>query len=148
MVYFCGINNLTELQEKRIKLLQSYPDDAARINSEFMQVKDTIIGKRSPGCTGAQSGCRPEQLPKATTGPEDVQERKRLPRIFYKVEIINDDKTYVELRGDCIYVSPPPHHAFNAEYLNGQIELPKVTTPATMAFFIPPITPMPIYCFT
>jgi hypothetical protein len=127
MFYFCGINNFTELQEKRITLLQSNPGDAARINSEFMQVKDAIIGKRNVSAGYV---------------------KKRLPRISYKVEIISDNTTYVELRGDCIYVSPPPYQAFNAEYLNGQFELPKVDTPATMAFFVPPLTPMPIYCFT
>ena len=127
MYYFCGINNLTALQEKRINLLQNHPSDAARINSEFMQAKDTIIGKR-----------------KTSEG----QQIKRLPRITYSVEIINDDKSYAELCGNCIVISPPPYHAFNAEFLSGKFELPKVTTPATMAFFIPPLTPVPIYSFT
>jgi len=127
MFYFCGINNITLLQERRIALLQSNSEDAAHINSEFMQVKDSLIGKRK------------------VASEHDI---KRLPRISFSVEIISDAKAYVELRGDCVYVSPPPHHAFNADYLSGQIKLPKVTTPATMAFFVPPLTSMPVYCFT
>ena len=126
MSYYTGINTLTDLQERRIKLLQSSPEDTCRINGEFMQAKDVLIENRN-----INSG----------------QSRKKLRRIIYRVEFIQDHEPYVELRGDCICVSAPVYQIFNAEYMRGQFELPTISTPATMAVFIPPLTPAPLFCF-
>ena len=126
MNYFNGIKTFTELLEKRTKLLQNSPEDTQRINSEFMQAKDALIKKHDAG---------------------DNQAQKR-PRIAYKVELTQEAEPGVKLIGNCIYVSIPAYQAYNAEYMSGQIEFPKVVTPATMALFIPPLTPAPFFCFT
>ena len=126
-MYFSGINNLTDLQLKRIELLQNCPDEAHEINSEFMKAKDLFIG---------------------TSTKSAVQVKKKIRRIEYKIEKCQDDEPYAELRGNTIYVSLPACSIFNAEHLAGQVKLPRVLTPATMAVFLPPAAPAPIFLFT
>lgn len=125
-MYFQGINNLTDLQIKRIELLQNNPDEATLINSEFMAIKDSIIG----------------------TSYEPVGQVKRKRHIEFKIEKCHDADPYAELRGDVIYVSLPGCTIFNAEHLGGKVQLPRVSTPATMAVFLPPAAPVPIFKFT
>lgn len=127
MRYFQGMSNLTDLQIKRIELLQNNPDEAHQINSEFMKAKDLIIG----------------------TGNKTVESKqKKIGCIEYKIQKCQDPEPYVELRGDTIYVSLPACSIFNGEYLQGQVQLPRVSTPATMAVFLPPAAPAPIFIFT
>lgn len=126
MLYFKGISNLTDLQIKRIELLQNNPDEAHQINSEFMNAKDIIIG--------VDNKCA-------------EQSKKKIRRIEYKIEKCQDAEPYAELRVNILYVSLPACSIFNGSHLQGQIELPRVLTSATMAVFLPPAAPAPIFIF-
>jgi|GEM_PF-3386169 len=127
MAYFDGITNFTDLQLRRIELLQNIPDEAQAINSEFMKVKDLFIG---------------------ADDTSNVNNKKKIRRIKFKIEKCQEAEPYAELRGYTIYVSLPSCSIFNAKHLGSQVNLPRVLTPATMAVFLPPTAPAPIFLFT
>ena len=127
MAFFNNITNLTDLQLRRIELLQNNPDEAHVINSEFMKIKDLFINEGD-----------------VTSGIN----KKKIRRIKYKIEKCQDAESYAELRDNTVYVSLPVCSIFNAEHLSGQVDVPRVITPATMAVFLPPTAPAPIFLFT
>jgi hypothetical protein len=77
------------------------------------------------------------------------QSKRRIRRIEYIIEKRQDPEgPGAELQGDKIYVSLPDCIIFNEQLINHNFELPRVTTPATMAVFLPPLAPAPIFKFT
>jgi len=127
MNYFQGIEDMTKLQEERILLLREKPDEISEINSEFMKKKDAMLG---------------------SVKEPDGQAKHKFRRIEYTIENKPDNDAYVKISGSSIHVSTPVSPIFNAELLGGAVMLPKVTTPATMAIFLPPVAPVPVYYFT